>query len=40
MILMVLTHRRPLPRPEEAMHNLLEKETTASLTKELGKAST
>jgi hypothetical protein len=35
MILMVLKHRRPLPTPEEAMHNLLEEETTASLTKEL-----
>ena len=40
MILMVLKHRRPLPTPEEAMHNLLEEETTASLTKELGDAST
>jgi len=38
MLLMVLKHRRPLPTPEEAMHNLLEKETTASLTKELGDA--
>jgi hypothetical protein len=40
MILMVLKHRRPLPTPEEAMHDLLEEETTASLTKELGDAST
>jgi len=40
MILMVLKHRRPLPTPEEAMHDLLEEESTASLTKELGDAST
>jgi len=40
MILMILKHRRPLPTPEEAMHDLLEEETTASLTKELGDAST
>jgi len=40
MILMVLKHRRPLPTPEEAMHDLLEEETTASLTKELANAST
>jgi hypothetical protein len=40
MILMVLKHRRPLPTPEEAMHDLLEGETTASLTKELVDAST
>ena len=40
MISMVLKHRRPLPTPEEAMHNLLEEETTASLTKQLGDAST
>jgi hypothetical protein len=40
MILMVLKHRKPLPTPEEAMHDLLEEETTASLTKELGDAST
>ena len=40
MILMVITHRRPLPTPEEAMHDLLEEETTASLIKELGDAST
>ena len=39
MILMVLKHRWPLPTPEEAMHKLLEEETTASLTKELGDAS-
>jgi len=39
MILIVLKHRRPLPAPEEAMHDLLEEETTASLTKELGDAS-
>jgi len=36
---MVLKHRRPLPTPEEAMHDLLEEETTASLTNELGDAS-
>jgi len=40
IILMVLKHRRPLPTPEEAMHDLLEEETTASLTKELGDAFT
>jgi len=40
MILMALKHRRPLPTPEEAMHDLLQDETTASLTKELGDAST
>jgi len=40
MILMVVKHRRPLPTPEEAMHDLLEEETTASLTKEPGDAST
>jgi len=40
MILIVLKHRSPLPTPEEAMHDLLEEETTASLTKELGDAST
>jgi hypothetical protein len=40
MILMILKHRRPLPTPEEAMHDLREEETTASLTKELGDAST
>ena len=40
MILMVLKHRRPLPTPEEAMHDLLEEETTTGLTKELGDAST
>jgi len=39
MILMVLKHRRPLPTPEEAMNDLLEEETTASLPKELGDAS-
>jgi hypothetical protein len=39
MILMVLKHRRPLPTPEEAMHDLLEEVTTASLTKELGNPS-
>jgi len=37
---MVLKHRRPLPTPEEAMHDIQEEETTASLTKELGDAST
>jgi len=36
MILIVLKHRRLLPTPKEAMHDLLEEETTASLTKELG----
>jgi len=40
MILMVLKPSRPLPTPEEAMHDLLEEESTASLTKELGDAST
>jgi len=39
MILMLLKYRRPLPTPEEAMHDLLEEETTASLTKELGDSS-
>jgi hypothetical protein len=40
MILLVLKHRRPLPTPEEAMHHLLEEETTTGLTKELGDAYT
>jgi uncharacterized membrane protein YgcG len=40
MTLMVLKHRRPLPTPEDAMHDLLEEETTTGLTKELGDAST
>jgi len=40
MILMLLKHRRALPTPEEAMQDLLEEETTATLTKELGDAST
>jgi len=40
MILMVLQHRKPLPTPEEAIHDLLEEETAASITKELGDAST
>jgi len=40
LIVMVLKHRRPSPTPEEAMHDLLEEETTASLTNELGNAST
>jgi len=40
MILMVVKHRRPLPTHKEAMHDLLEEETTASITKELGDAST
>jgi len=35
MILMVLKHRWPLPTPEEAMHDLLENETTACRTREL-----
>jgi hypothetical protein len=39
MILMVLEHRRPLPTPEEAMHDLIEEETTTGLTTELGDAS-
>ena len=39
IILMVLKPRRPLPTPKEAIHDLLEKVTTASLTKELGDAS-
>jgi len=39
MVLMVLKHRMPLPTPKEAMHDLLEEETTASLTKELGDTS-
>jgi len=38
MILMVLKHRRPLPTCEEAMHDFLEEETTASLTTEHGDA--
>jgi hypothetical protein len=40
MILMLLKYIRPLPTPEEAMHDLLEAKTTASLTKELQDAST
>jgi hypothetical protein len=40
MIFMVLKHRRPLPTHEDAMHDLLEEETTIDLTKELGVAST
>jgi len=40
MILMVLKYRRPLPTSEEAMHDLLEEETTTGLTKGLGDAST
>jgi len=40
MILMFLKHRRPLPTPEEDMHDLLEGETTTGVTKELGDAST
>jgi len=40
MIKMVLKHWWPLPTPEEAIHDLLEEETTASLTKELGDVST
>jgi hypothetical protein len=39
MTFIVIKHRRPLPTPEKAMHDLLEEETTASLTKELGDAS-
>jgi len=30
---MILQHRRPLPTPKEAMHDLLDEDTTASLTK-------
>jgi len=40
MIIMFLKHRRPLPTPEEAMHDLSEEETTTGLTKKLGDAST
>jgi hypothetical protein len=40
MILLVLKYRRPLHTPKEAMHHLLEEETTTGLTKELGDAST
>jgi hypothetical protein len=40
MILMVLKNRRHLPTPQDAMHDLLEEEITASLTKELRDAST
>jgi len=36
MILMVSKCGRPLSTPEEAMHDLLEEDTSASLTKELG----
>jgi hypothetical protein len=39
MLLLVLKHTRPLPRPEEAMHDLFHEETAASLTKELADAS-
>jgi hypothetical protein len=35
MILTVIKHRRPLPTPEDAMHDLQEQETPVSLTKEL-----
>jgi hypothetical protein len=40
MILMVLRYRRPLPKPQEAMHDHLEEETTSAITKEHGDAST
>jgi len=40
MISIVLKHRRPLPTSEEAMHDLLEEQTTVSLTNELEDAST
>ena len=40
MILIILKHRRLIHTPKEAMHDLLEEETTASLTKELEDAST
>jgi hypothetical protein len=36
MILVVLKYSRPLPTPEETMHNFLEEESTASPTRELG----
>jgi hypothetical protein len=39
MILMVVKHIRPLPTPEEAMHDFIAEETTTSATKELGDAS-
>jgi hypothetical protein len=39
MILVALKHRRPLPTPKVAMHDLQEEETTTSITKELGNAS-
>jgi len=39
MILMVLKYGRPSRTPEEAMHYLLDEESTASLTKQLGDAS-
>jgi hypothetical protein len=40
MILIVLKHRTPFPTTEEAIHNLLQEETTTGLTKELGDATT
>jgi len=40
MILMVLKHKRPLSTAAEAMHNLLEEETTASHMNDLGDAAT
>jgi hypothetical protein len=40
MISMALKHTRPLPTPKEAMHDLLEEETTTDRIKELGDAST
>jgi len=40
MTLIVLKHRRPLPTAEEAMHDLLEEETTTGLTNQLRDAST
>lgn len=39
MIFFILNHTRPLRTPQEAMRNLLDEETAASLTKELGTAS-
>jgi len=39
MILMVLTHRKPLSTPKEDRHDLLEEATTASLIEKRGNAS-
>jgi hypothetical protein len=40
LILVVLKLRRALPTPKEAMHDLLEEDSTTGLTKELGDTST